>query len=499
MRVIKSLFSLVLISILVTSCKTTQTGIGTSTVKNSTITKVEETQSLTILDIDFAEAKKIAIYIGQNYFTFVEDRFEIIEITNYDTWKGDIKVTINPQLVVDNKNANNYGIIYEVTSEGEGYNASMAPGYGVNKFFKSLDEYIQKNNLKEKTISDFKILKDKGIAQLIKPSIPTSYNQFKNYLDQSETLEDFEGIWEFDDAKYTIGIVKDKNDTRFKYKAFIIESKTSNWKSGEIKIKFNDLVSGQPTVGRYLMENKSEKGVTFQVSPNLINTLNLDATSGEAFIIKTYPTSVSSSFDKGMGTTWKISSNGYYITNAHVVENAETLKLGFDDNLSDARVVSIDKKNDIALLKVDKDFNNNPIPLINDNTIELGEEITVIGYPLAFTLGDSAKVTSGDINSNYGYSNDISQFQFSAPIQQGNSGGPIINSKGQAVGMVVSKLSGGQIDPELVNFAVKIQYIKNILDENEIDYTSIDKDNQFSTSEIYKLYEKSVLPVWINK
>ena len=308
MRVIKSLFSLVLISILVTSCKTTQTGIGTSTIKNSTITKVEETQSLTILDIDFAEAKKIAIYIGQNYFTFVEDRFEIIEITNYDTWKGDIKVTINPQLVVDNKNANNYGIIYEVTSEGEGYNASMAPGYGVNKFFKSLDEYIQKNNLKEKTISDFKILKDKGIAQLIKPSIPTSYNQFKNYLDQSETLEDFEGIWEFDDAKYTIGIVKDKNDTRFKYKAFIIESKTSNWKSGEIKIKFNDLVSGQPTVGRYLMENKSEKGVTFQVSPNLINTLNLDATSGEAFIIKTYPTSVSSSFDKGMGTTWNIIS-----------------------------------------------------------------------------------------------------------------------------------------------------------------------------------------------
>ena len=68
MRVIKSLFSLVLISILVTSCKTTQTGIGTSTIKNSTITKVEETQSLTILDIDFAEAKKIAIYIGQNFY-----------------------------------------------------------------------------------------------------------------------------------------------------------------------------------------------------------------------------------------------------------------------------------------------------------------------------------------------------------------------------------------------------------------------------------------------
>ena len=59
MRVIKSLFSLALISILVTSCKTTQTGIGTSTIKNSTITKVEETQSLKILDIDFAEAKKL--------------------------------------------------------------------------------------------------------------------------------------------------------------------------------------------------------------------------------------------------------------------------------------------------------------------------------------------------------------------------------------------------------------------------------------------------------
>ena len=78
MRVIKSLFSLILISILVTSCKTTQTGIGTSTIKNSTITKVEETQSLTILDIDFAEAK-IAIYIGQNYFTLSKTDLKLLK------------------------------------------------------------------------------------------------------------------------------------------------------------------------------------------------------------------------------------------------------------------------------------------------------------------------------------------------------------------------------------------------------------------------------------
>ena len=65
--------------------------------------------------------------------------------------------------------------------------------------------------------------------------------------------------------------------------------------------------------------------------------------------------------------------------------------------------------------------------------------------------------------------------------------------------MVVSKLSGGQVQPELVNFGVKIQYIKNILDQNNIDYLTLDDQKEYNTSDIYKLYEKSVLPVWINK
>lgn len=492
-------FFLSVLILFVVGCKTTSTGIGTSTIKKNTVNNSENITSVKILDIDFAEAKKIALTIGENEFTIFDDKYDYIELINYDVWAGDIKVTIDPQLVVDSNNNKNFGIIYKVTSEGEGYNASMAPGYGVKKFFKSLDNYILKNNIKEKTISDYKILKDKGIAELIKASIPTSYSQFKNYLDQKNILNEFEGIWEYDDAKYTLGIIKDNNDSRFRYKAFIIESDASSWNPGEIKIKFNDLLIGQPTVGRYLMENKVEFGVTFQVSKNLINSLNLQALSGEVFLIKTYPTDNSQESDMGMGTTWKISNDGYYITNAHVVENADSLKIGFEENLSEARVISIDKKNDIAILKIKNDFNNSALPLIDNNKIELGEDISVIGYPLAFTLGDSVKVTSGDINANSGIDNDISQFQFSAPVQQGNSGGPIINSGGEVVGMVVAKLSGGQIQPELVNFAVKIQYIKNILEENEIDYQSSNNLNEYSTSEIYKLYEKSVLPIWINK
>ena len=137
------------------------------------------------------------------------------------------------------------------------------------------------------------------------------------------------------------------------------------------------------------------------------------------------------------------------------------------------------------------------IELNEINKVEIGEKVVVIGYPLAFELGDSVKVTTGDINANSGMDNEITQFQFSAPIQMGNSGGPVIDEYGEVIGVVVSKLAGGKIAPELVNFAIKLQYLKSILNESNINFTISDSQQLLDTKSIFSKYKKSVLPVWI--
>ena len=67
---------------------------------------------------------------------------------------------------------------------------------------------------------------------------------------------------------------------------------------------------------------------------------------------------------------------------------------------------------------------------MNTTTSEVGEEVFVLGYPLTATMGDEIKLTTGVISSKSGFQGDISQYQISAPVQPGNSGGPLFDSKG---------------------------------------------------------------------
>jgi S1-C subfamily serine protease len=97
--------------------------------------------------------------------------------------------------------------------------------------------------------------------------------------------------------------------------------------------------------------------------------------------------------------------------------------------------------------------------------LRLGEESFVIGFPLTDQLGSDHKVTTGTISALSGSQGDSRLLQFSAPVQPGNSGGPLFNSHGEVVGVVVSTLSawqslrsGGPL-PQNVNFAIKTDYL----------------------------------------
>ena len=160
-------------------------------------------------------------------------------------------------------------------------------------------------------------------------------------------------------------------------------------------------------------------------------------------------------------------NNGYLVTNYHVVEDARSIVVkgikGDFSNAYNAEVVATDKFNDLALLRItDNRFSEfGTIPYkVKTNTSEVGEEIFVLGYPLTSTMGDEIKLTTGVISSKTGFQGDVSLYQISAPVQPGNSGGPLFDSKGNLIGIVNSKHTGA----ESVGYAVKTSYLMNLVE-----------------------------------
>ena len=103
-----------------------------------------------------------------------------------------------------------------------------------------------------------------------------------------------------------------------------------------------------------------------------------------------------------------------------------------------------------------------PVGSVRD--VKEGTSVYTVGYPMPSELGSRAKISEGIVNSQTGIEDDIRMFQMSVPIQPGNSGGPLLNSQGQVVGVVTSTLNNRYflvkkgVVPQNVNFAVKINY-----------------------------------------
>ncbi len=156
---------------------------------------------------------------------------------------------------------------------------------------------------------------------------------------------------------------------------------------------------------------------------------------------------------------------GYLVTNYHVVEDAAVINVkGIHGDFSTsylATIAATDRYNDLAIIKIsDPDFSGfGSIPYsIKTTTSEVGENIFVLGYPLTATMGDEIKYTTGVISSKTGFQGDVSLYQISAPIQPGNSGGPLFDSKGNIIGIVSAKHN----DAENVGYAIKSLYLRNL-------------------------------------
>lgn len=196
--------------------------------------------------------------------------------------------------------------------------------------------------------------------------------------------------------------------------------------------------------------------------------------------IKEYPTKAmyDNALVKNEPSYWSGSSfslgNGYLVTNYHVVDDAKTINVkgirGDFNNSYSAEVIATDKVNDIAILKItDSQFPGfGTIPYgVSSKMADVGESIFVLGYPLTQTMGDEIKLTDGLISSRTGFQGDIANYQISAPVQPGNSGGPMFNSKGNIIGIVCAHHAGA----ENAGYAIKISYLKLLIESAGLNIT----------------------------
>jgi S1-C subfamily serine protease len=165
----------------------------------------------------------------------------------------------------------------------------------------------------------------------------------------------------------------------------------------------------------------------------------------------------------GSGTGFLISADGLVVTNHHVIDGATTIEVHRGTVIYPASVVARDAANDVAILKTD--MKGRPLSLASARASMRGDEVLTLGYPLPDAQGELQKATFGRINATSGYQDDARYLQIDVPIQPGNSGGPLLNRRGEVIGIVSASLTGGgaRVAPQNVNYAMKADYISVLI------------------------------------
>ena len=167
------------------------------------------------------------------------------------------------------------------------------------------------------------------------------------------------------------------------------------------------------------------------------------------------------------GTGFYVSNTGHIISNHHVVEGCNTVKLTFKGKEVIADVLAVDKMNDLAILKAD--ITPLKVYSVANEDASLLEDIIIAGYPLGKKVSAAIKTSKGSITALAGYGDNYSEFQTDAALNQGNSGGPIMNQKGNVVGVAVANY-GKQAGVESFNFGIKSSTLKTFANANGLKF-----------------------------
>ena len=175
------------------------------------------------------------------------------------------------------------------------------------------------------------------------------------------------------------------------------------------------------------------------------------------------------------GTGFAVANGAFVITNFHVVNGCTTVNI---TNVGYGLVKITDPRSDVAIITPERAVKASLRFRSRYSQLKLGEEIIVIGFPLKGLLSSSPIITTGIVSSLSGIQDDATRLQITAPIQPGNSGGPVLDRAGNVVGIAVSKLNALKLAPLIgdipqnVNFAIAFSIVASILDKYSVKYQS---------------------------
>lgn len=308
------------------------------------------------------------------------------------------------------------------------------------------------------------------IAKKVSVHPNTGYTKYslKEYLEKSKSFN--EGIYENaietpNSPKYEIGIIKTEDGFTLIY---LNGGDKSIWKEGDVKAYLTKTANPNLFKVKWYLGNKDVNENLYITFDNAMMKVVWTDGNPEQLYIKLFPISNSGvSNVTSSGTGFALSSDGLIVTNYHVIDGATTIIVkGVNGNFSisyKAKVVVSDKNNDLAIIQIDDNsFTNiSKIPYtIKSSSSDVGENVFVLGYPLRASMGDEIKLTNGIISSKTGFQGDITSYQISAPVQPGNSGGPLFDKFGNLIGVINAK----HIGAENVSYAIKVSYLRNVID-----------------------------------
>ena len=184
-----------------------------------------------------------------------------------------------------------------------------------------------------------------------------------------------------------------------------------------------------------------------------------------------------------------IGLRGEVLTNAHVVKDCTQIAIrSSSGDSAGAVVIALDEKNDLAVVRSQTAFSS--VAALRDQPIRTGDSVVALGYPLSGLLATTANLTVGNVSALAGLGDDSRYLQISAPVQPGNSGGPLLDASGHLVGIVSAKLNAALVAqstgdiPQNVNFAIKVQVVRTFLDSKGITYQTARSDHQLSPADV---------------
>lgn len=193
------------------------------------------------------------------------------------------------------------------------------------------------------------------------------------------------------------------------------------------------------------------------------------------------------------GSGFFVSYEGHIITNFHVVDGCSHLKVNDVDGTSyTADYLGRHPSQDLALIKSEA-YPDTVVNFRKRDTIRPGNDVVVLGYPLAGKLSSDVKVTTGSVSALSGPDDNDNLMQLSAPMQPGNSGGPVFDRSGVVVGistMTMSTLAMArktQALPQSLNFAVKARNAQSLMIQHGVQPTFVNLSGELDTADVAEL------------